>query len=51
MSTDPSFHDVPFDELEPERLVPTLLGLGLALQPQLDARDDVRGTGLQAPAE
>lgn len=28
----PGFVDVPFDGLEPERLVPTLPGLGLAMQ-------------------
>lgn len=29
----PGFVDVPFDGLDPERLVPTLPGLGLAMQP------------------
>jgi hypothetical protein len=32
----PGFVDVPFEGLDPGRLVPTLPGLGLAMQPQDD---------------
>lgn len=35
------FVDVPFDGLDPERLVPTLPGLGLAMQPRDDGVDHV----------
>lgn len=43
MSGDALFHDVPFDGLEPERLVPTLPGLGLAMQ----VKDDGTADGLR----
>jgi RimJ/RimL family protein N-acetyltransferase len=42
-----SFHDVPLDGLEPERLVPTLPGLGLAMQPRAHERD-ARAAGREA---
>lgn len=48
----PGFVDVPFDGLEPERLVPTLPGLGLAMQPDAaDGRPRARPGVTGAPAE